>query len=171
MAGDKIPGRRMRLALIAAIARNRVIGKDNSLPWRIPEDMKRFKRLTMGHTILMGRKTFESLGKPLSGRRNLVVTSVPISNVECFSSPADALKAAQAEEWIFVIGGAAMFQFFIDRCDALYLTFVDQEPEGNVLFPPYEHLLGTRYIVDRQESHEGYQFVDYIARAQPGAAQ
>ena len=103
----------MRLALIAAVARNRVIGKNNTLPWRIPEDMKRFKRLTMGHAVLMGRKTYESLGNPLPGRRNLVVTSVPINNVECFSSPADALKAAQAEEWIFVIGGAALFQFFL----------------------------------------------------------
>ncbi len=154
----------MKIALIAAIAKNRVIGRGNALPWRIPEDMRRFKRLTMGHAVLMGRKTYESLGKPLVGRRNLVVTSAVIPSVECFASPDDALAAARNEEWVFVIGGAALFQSVLDRCDALYLTLVDQEPEGDVLFPPYEHLLGPRYAIQHQEHHDGYRFVDYAVK-------
>ncbi len=154
----------MKLALIAAIARNRVIGRGNTLPWRIPEDMKRFKRLTMGHAVLMGRRTYESLGRPLPGRRMLVVTSSPVAGVECFPTPDAALQAAAEEPWVFVIGGAALFQTFLNRCDALYLTFVDQDPEGDVLFPPYDHLLGTRYLLSSREDHDGYTFADYVAK-------
>ena len=154
----------MKLALIAAIARNRVIGRGGALPWRISEDMKRFKRLTMGHTVLMGRKTYDSLGKPLNGRRMLVVTSTPIPGVECFRNPEDALRSAGNEEWVFVIGGAALFSAFLERCDALYLTLVDQDPEGDVFFPPYEHLLKTRYSLHHQEDHDGYRFADYVAK-------
>jgi len=155
----------MKLALIAAIARNRVIGRAGTLPWRIPEDMKRFKRLTMGNAVLMGRKTYESLGKPLPGRRNLVVTSVPRPEVPCFSSPEEALQAARNEEWIFVMGGAMLYQYFLERCDALFLTIVEQAPEGDTLFPPYEHLLGTRYTLLHQEDHNGFHFLDYGVKA------
>ncbi len=151
----------MKLALIAAVAKNRVIGRDGALPWRIPEDMKRFKQLTLGHAVLMGRKTFESLSKPLPGRRMLVVTSSPRSGVECFRTPDEALLAAKNEEWVFVIGGAALFRTFLERCDALYLTFVDQEPPGDVLFPPFEDVLRSRYVLHHQEDHDGFRFADY----------
>lgn len=154
----------MKIALIAAVAKNRVIGKANDLPWRIPEDMKRFKQLTMGHAILMGRRTFESLRRPLPGRRMLVVSSSSIPGVESYRSPEEALKAVSQEEWVFVIGGAALFRHFLERCDALYLTLVDQEPEGDVHFPPYEHLLGSRYVLQKKEEHEGYCFADYFLK-------
>ncbi len=155
----------MKLALIAAVAKNRVIGRNGTLPWRIPEDMKRFKRLTMGHAVVMGRKTYESLGKPLPGRRMLVVTSTPTTGVECFRTPEEALLAAKNEAWVFVIGGAALFRSFIERCDALYLTFVDQQPEGDVLFPPFERILDARYVLRHEENHDGYRFADYEVKA------
>jgi dihydrofolate reductase len=154
----------MKLGLVAAIARNRVIGREGALPWRLPEDMKRFKALTMGHAVLMGRKTFESLGKPLSGRKNLVVTSSPLAGVACFPSPEDALQATREDEWVFVIGGASLYQYFLERCDALFLTLVDREPEGDTMFPPYEHLLGTHYLLQRREDHPGFHFLDYVKR-------
>lgn len=154
----------MKVALIAAVAKNRVIGRANDLPWRIPEDMKRFKRLTMGHTVLMGRRTFESLRGPLPGRRMLVVSSSPVPGVESFRTPEEAMQAASREEWVFVIGGAAMFGHFLERSDALYLTLVDQEPEGDVFFPPYEHLLGTRYVLRNKEQHAGFCFADYFLK-------
>ncbi len=152
----------MKLALIAAVARNRVIGRDGRIPWHISDDLKRFKRLTVGHTVLMGRRTWESLGRPLVDRRNVVLSSRAIPDVETYPSVEKALEALSGEERVFVIGGAALYARFLDCADELYLTLVDQEPEGDTLFPPYEEVLRTRYRLTRREDHHGYHFVDYI---------
>ncbi|MBI3585830.1 MAG: dihydrofolate reductase [Ignavibacteriales bacterium] len=151
----------MKLIIIAAISRNRVIGKDGKLPWHISEDLKRFKQLTTGHTIFMGRKTYESLGKPLPNRRNIVLSSKEISGVETYHSLADALTALEREEKIFVIGGGELFAQLLDQADALHLTLVDQEVEGDTFFPPYEHLIGTVYKLTNKEVRDGFTFVDY----------
>jgi dihydrofolate reductase len=152
----------MKLIIIAALSRNRVIGKDGKLPWHISEDLKRFKRLTTGHTVLMGRKTFESLGKPLPNRRNVVLTSRTLPEVETYPTLADALRALENEEKVFVIGGGEVFAQLIDHADALYLTLVDREVEGDTYFPPYEHLIGSRYRLVAREEHEGFVFEDYV---------
>ena len=152
----------MKLALIGAVARNRVIGREGRIPWHISDDLKRFKRLTVGHTVLMGRRTWESLGRPLVDRRNVVLSSRAIPDVETYPSVEKALEALSGEERVFVIGGAALYARFLDCADELYLTLVDQEPEGDTLFPPYEELLKTRYRLTRREDHQGYHFVDYI---------
>lgn len=156
----------MTLALIAGIGKNRVIGKDGKLPWHIPEDLKRFKRLTTGHTVVMGRKTFESIGKPLAHRRNVVITSRPLPDVETYPSVDAALEALAGEERVFVIGGAHVYAQTLERADELYLTIVEGDHEGDTFFPAYEHVIETRFRLIRTEKHEGYTFFDYVRKAE-----
>ena len=155
----------MRLIIIAALSRNRVIGKNGKIPWHISEDLKRFKRITTGHVIMMGRKTFESLGKPLPNRRNIVVTSRQIAGIETYGTPDEALKALSNEEKVFVIGGGQLFAQTLDRADELLLTIIPREVDGDVYFPPYEHLIGKKFRETAKEVHEGYSFVDFVRNA------
>ena len=148
--------------MIAALDRNRVIGRDGKLPWHISEDLKRFKRLTKGHVVLMGRKTYESLGKPLPDRRNVVVSSRAIPDVESYRSLAEALRALKDENTVFIIGGGEVFRQALPIVDGLHLTIVDGEHEGDTFFPEYEHLIGTTFVITGKEVHEGYSFVDYM---------
>jgi dihydrofolate reductase len=152
----------VKLALIVAVARNRVIGKGGKLPWHISEDLKRFKRLTTGHALLMGRKTYESIGRPLPNRRNVVISSTPQPGVETYRTIPEALEALTDQEKVFVIGGGQLYNCLLDSADELHLTLVDQDVEGDTFFPPYEQLLGTRYREVGREEHEGYTFVDYL---------
>lgn len=154
----------MKLAIIAAIAKNRVIGKDGKLPWHISEDLKRFKRLTTGHTVLMGRKTYDSLGKPLSNRRNVVVTSTAIPGIECYRSVADALVALKDQELVFIIGGAQLYTQLFQKADLLYLTFVEQDVPGDVLFPDVLRSLESEFTLVHREVNEGFVFADYLRK-------
>lgn len=151
----------MKLLIIAALDRNRVIGKSGKLPWHLPEDLKRFKRITSGHTVLMGRKTFESLGKPLPNRRNVVLSSQPLPGVECYRSLSEALQALEDVTTVYVIGGGEIFQQALPIVDGLHLTIVEGEHEGDTFFPAYERLIGTTFALTAKEDHEGYSFVDY----------
>lgn len=151
----------MKLAVIAAIARNRAIGKDNKLPWHISEDLQRFKRLTTGHTVLMGRKTYASIGKPLPGRRNVVVSRSPLKGVETYPSLNAALLALADQELVFVIGGGDVYAQVLERADELFLTIVDREVEADTFFPPFEHLVGTLFQRVHRESRDGYSFEEY----------
>jgi len=151
----------VKLAIIVAVARNRVIGKGGKLPWHISEDLRRFKRLTTGHAVLMGRKTFESIGRPLPNRRNVVISSTPQAGAETYRSISEALEALQNQEKVFVIGGGQLYARLLDSADELYLTLVDRDVEGDTFFPLYEHLLGTKFREVGREEHEGYAFVDY----------
>jgi len=129
----------MTLSIIVAMTDDRVIGRDNALPWRLPEDLKRFKTITMGHPIIMGRRTFESIGKPLPGRRNIVVTSRPLAaaGVQTARSLNEALALCpEGEGERFVIGGARMFEEALSRADKIYLTLVHADVPGDVRFPP-----------------------------------
>jgi len=123
-----------RISVIAALAKNRVIGIENRLPWRLPEDLAHFKALTLGHPILMGRKTFESLGRPLPGRTNIVITRNPnYCKDGCLvadSIPAAIALCKDADE-VFFIGGADLYTQAIPLADRLYLTEVDIEAEGD----------------------------------------
>lgn len=154
----------MKLALIAAIGRNRVIGKDGVLPWHIPQDLKRFKQLTTGYTVLMGRRTFESLGKPLPRRRNVVVTSRPIPGVETFHSVKGALQVLAEEEKVFVIGGARLYGRLLREADELYLTFVHLDVDGDSYFPEYEEVIQNHFREVHREEHGDFTFVDYQRR-------
>lgn len=132
---------RPRVSVIAALARNRVIGIGNRLPWRLPEDLAHFKALTIGRPVLMGRKTFESLGRPLPGRANVVITRNPAYQpVGCFvaGSVSDAIALCGGVEEIFFIGGAELYAQAIPLADRLYLTEVDIEAAGDAWFPEYD---------------------------------
>ena len=151
----------MTVTIIAVLGRNRVIGKGNRMPWHISEDLKRFKRLTVGHSVLMGRKTYDSMGKPLADRRNVVLSSKKITGVETFASTTAALHALKDEEKVFVIGGGKTYEQFLERADELYLTHVHNDVDGDTLFPPYELLVGTRFKLVTEEKHDGFTFRDY----------
>lgn len=126
-----------RVSLIAAMARNRVIGDRNTLPWRLPEDLRHFKQTTLGHPVAMGRKTWESIGRPLPGRQNIVVTrdaGFQAEGAQVVHSVEQALEAAQGEE-VFVIGGAQIYEETLGRAHRIYLTEIQQEFEGDAHFP------------------------------------
>jgi dihydrofolate reductase len=152
----------VKLVIIAALARNRAIGKDNTLPWHISEDLQRFKRLTMGHTILMGRKTYHSIGgKPLPGRRNVVLSRSPLKGVETYTSLEGALSALADREYVFVIGGGEVYAQVLERADQLLLTIVDREIDADTFFPPFEHLVGTLFQRVHRDPRDGYSFEEY----------
>ncbi|HNK33609.1 MAG TPA: type 3 dihydrofolate reductase, partial [Plasticicumulans sp.] len=126
------------LSQIVAIGRNRVIGAGNALPWRLPDDLAHFKRLTLGKPVLMGRKTWESLGRPLPGRDNLVITRNPgyhAAGARVFASLDTALAACSDAPEIMLIGGAELYAQTLPICDRLYLTEVDAAPDGDAFFP------------------------------------
>lgn len=126
------------LSQIVAIGRNRVIGAGNALPWRLPDDLAHFKRLTLGKPVLMGRKTWESLGRPLPGRDNLVITRNPgyhAAGARVFASIDTALAACSDAPEIMLIGGAELYAQTLPICDRLYLTEVDAAPDGDAFFP------------------------------------
>jgi dihydrofolate reductase len=129
-----------RICLIAALAANRVIGRNNALPWHLPADLKRFKALTMGHQIVMGRNTYESIGRPLPGRRNLVITrngSYSAPGCEVVHSLDATLAACRGAQEIFVIGGAGLFRESLPRAHCLEFTEIRAEIEGDVTFPEF----------------------------------
>ena len=133
----------MTISLIAAVAANGVIGRGGKLPWRLPDDMARFKALTMGHPVIMGRPTFESLGRPLAGRRNIVLSRNPALSIEgcVVVSSMEAAREAAAEETApaggeaFVIGGAALYALFLPEARRMYLTRIDAAVDGDATFP------------------------------------
>lgn len=125
------------LSLIVAMDRNGVIGHNNQLPWRLPADLAFFKRTTMGHPVIMGRKTFESIGRPLPGRLNIIVTrnaGYTADGCVVVHSPEEALRAAGDTE-AFVIGGAELYRLFLPLSDALYVTRIEDSFEGDTFFP------------------------------------
>jgi dihydrofolate reductase len=128
------------VCLIAALAANRVIGRNNALPWRLPADLKRFKALTMGHPVVMGRKTYESIGKPLPGRRNLVITrnrDYKAPGCEVVHSLDEAIAACRDTQEIFVIGGAELYREALPRAHCLEFTEIQAEFEGDATFPEF----------------------------------
>jgi dihydrofolate reductase len=134
MSGMSAPS----ISLVVAMARNRVIGRNNALPWRLSEDLKRFKATTLGKPILMGRKTFESIGKPLPGRRNIVLTRDPAwraEGVDVVRSVEEALRLTRDSPELAVIGGAEIYRLTMPYAERIYLTRVEADVPGDTLFP------------------------------------
>jgi dihydrofolate reductase len=130
-----------RVAIIAAVARNGVIGHRIRMPWRLPEDLKRFRQLTLGHAVIMGRRTFESIGKPLAGRNNIVVTrSLDWTRAGCRASHSleAALAAVHEREDAFVIGGAQIYALAFPIASRLYITEIERDFEGDAFFPEFD---------------------------------
>lgn len=156
----------MTLSLIAAVARNGAIGKDNALLWRLGDDLKRFKQLTLGHPIVMGRKTFDSIGRALPGRRNIVVTRNPgwqAEGVEVAASLEAALNLAAAQTKVFVIGGGELYAQALPQADELLLTEVDADFEADAFFPAWDRQAFEEVSRDSHQSDAGwtYHFANY----------
>jgi dihydrofolate reductase len=132
---------RQRISIIVAMAKNRTIGINNTLPWRCPEDLKHFKALTMGHHMIMGRKTFDSIGKPLPGRTTVVVTrnqGLKIDGCIMAHSLQEAIAACAGDEEIFIVGGAELYAQALPLADTLYLTEIQQDVAGDAHFPAFD---------------------------------
>jgi len=165
---------RPRLALVAAVARNGIVGRDGGLPWHLPEDLRHFRTLTQGHPVVMGRRTWDSLPprfRPLPGRRNVVVTRQPAwaaNGAEAVASLPAALALLRGVGQVFVIGGAELYAAALPLADALELTEIDRDYEGDVSFPDVGRAAWTEV---RREVHapgaDGtppYAFVSYVRR-------
>jgi len=147
---------RPRISLIAAMGSNRAIGLDNGLPWILPTDLRRFKALTMGHVLVMGRKTYDSVGEPLPGRTTIVVTRQPDyapPGVLVAHSVEEALERAVREEptEIFVAGGEEIFRQTLDRADRLQLTWIEKDFPGDTFFPEFDE---SAWLLTEREDHE-----------------
>jgi dihydrofolate reductase len=160
-----------RLTLIVARARNGVIGANGGLPWRLPEDLAFFKRTTMGHPIVMGRKTWESIGRPLPGRRSIVVTrdrSYAAAGAEVAHSLDEAIALCRGREELFVIGGAQLYAEALSHADRLLLTEIDADFEGDTVLPaPSADVwreAGREHHPHTEARAYGFDFVDYRRR-------
>jgi dihydrofolate reductase len=140
--------REQRLEAIVAVARNGVIGRDSTLPWRLKSDLQRFKQITMGHSLLMGRKTYESIGRPLPGRETWVLSrqhGLVIPGCQVAPSVSEVLERLPAKARIFVVGGAEIYQQTAGLCGVMHLTHVLAEVDGDTTLPPFD-LSGFRCI-------------------------
>jgi dihydrofolate reductase len=143
----------MLLTLVVAMARNRVIGVDNRLPWRLPEDLRFFRQVTLGKPVIMGRWTYESIGRPLPGRINIVLTAqvdYPAAGCRVVHSLAEALTAAEPSAEAMVIGGAAVYAQALPRADRIYLTEIAAEVAGDVRFPELDP---AQWRLEWREAH------------------
>lgn len=158
-----------RISLIVAVGRNGVIGREGALPWRLPEDLKRFKALTMGHVMIMGRKTYESIGRLLPGRRSVIVSrqagyAVPGATVA--TSLENAIAAAGDVPEVFVIGGGEIYKVALQLAHRLLVTEVDASPEGDAYFPAVDTTIWRETARETHGPSEasdspGFAFVDY----------
>ena len=147
-----------KISIIAAVAKNGVIGVNNSLPWYLPDDLKHFKDKTLGKAVLMGRKTFESLGGSLKERQNIILTRDPnyqAPNCEVVSSIEEAKKIAKSDE-IMIIGGASLYAQTLPIANKMYLTLIDKEYEGDAFFPNYDK---NDWVEVERDERDGFSFV------------
>ncbi len=157
----------MRRSLVVAMARNRVIGRDNALPWRLPVDLAHFKKVTMGHPIVMGRKTYESIGRPLPGRQNIVVTRNPdfaAPGCTVVSSLEAAWEAAGAAAEVCVIGGSTLFAETLPIADVIHLTEVEADVAGDTYFPRFDRAQWNETEIARHGVDERHAYALRILR-------
>lgn len=161
------------LSIIAAISDNNVIGKDNKIIWKLPEDLRRFKELTTGHTIIMGRKTFESLGKILPDRKHIVLTRdtnyhINDENVEIVNDIQEIEEYVQSKEESFVIGGAIIYRQLMSKVNKMYITRIHQKFEGDAYFPVINEEEWNRIEeiqgIQNEENPYNYEFITYEKR-------
>ena len=153
MSADAERARPARVSLIVAMAHNRVIGHDGRLPWRLPADQQRFKALTMGHHIIMGRKTWESIGRALPGRTSVVVTrnkTYTAAGATVVGSLSDALRLARGDPEAFVVGGGELYREALPLAERIYLTELEDDYPGDAFFPP---LTQAEWCVVQREEH------------------
>lgn len=163
----------MIISLIAAMSEERVIGREGMLPWHIPADLARFKSVTMGHPVVMGSRTFDSIGRPLPGRRTIVLTRTrkEIEGCQVARSLQEAITAAEGDEEIFIIGGGEVFEEALPLCQRIYLTIVHGSYQGDVFFPPIPEGFVEFHREERPELDPPLTFLVFekVDRIQPGA--
>jgi len=162
----------MEISLLVAMASNRVIGAQGRLPWRLPDDLARFRRLTMGHPVIMGHATYASMGKPLSGRRNIVLsrsTGLVIDGCDVVGSREEALAKAGAANTVFVIGGASVYELFFPLAQRMFITWVERVVQGDTLFPVVDwgawRVTESSSVIVDPENRYPHRFIDYERRA------
>ena len=160
----------MTISIIVAFSEGNIIGKNNKMPWRLPADLKRFKTITTGHTVVMGRRTYESIGKPLPNRKNIVLTSIPESIIDCITADSlkDAIAISGQETELFIIGGASVYKQAFPLADKLYITKVHANPNGDTKFPEIDYsewveIFREEHKADEKNQYD-YTFVDYERR-------
>ena len=144
----------MIVSLVAAMSENRVIGKNGQLPWHLPKDLQHFKKLTVDRTVIMGRKTFDEIKRPLDNRRNVVITGNPgfhPHGVTIVPSLDEALALGATETEVFVLGGGEIFRLALPRADRLYLTVIHARIEGDTWFPAFD---SAAWVLEEEERHE-----------------
>lgn len=158
-----------KISIIVALAKNLVIGKDNQIPWHIPADLQYFKRITLGKPMIMGRKNFESIGRPLPGRKNIILTrdsNYTAEGCTIVHTKEEAIAATDNVEEVMIIGGGAIYEMFMDDADMLYLTEIDADVDGDVFFPEYDKSQWRE--VSRESGEENmdwrYAYVTYARR-------
>ncbi len=155
----------MTVTVVAAVAANGVIGRDGALPWHLPEDLRHFKRLTKGHVLVMGRRTFDSIGRPLPDRTTIVATRQPAWSADGVLTaggvPEALARAAEIDEEVFVVGGFEIFREAMPVADRMVITAVDARPDGDTVFPPVDWA-GWREV--GRDPHEGFEIVTYERR-------
>jgi len=154
----------MKVSMIAAMAANRVIGKDNKMPWHLPEELGHFKRITMGKPIVMGRNTFESIGRALPGRKNIVIStnkSLVIEGVTVVHSVEAAIAAGDNCEELMIIGGARLYDQMLAHADCLYITDIALATEGDAFFPDYAQYQWQEHDREQHHSSSGIDFSTY----------
>lgn len=161
----------MLVSIIAAMDRNRLIGNNNQLPWHLPADLAHFKRVTMGKPIIMGRKTYESIGRPLPGRTNIVLTRSSDFNAEgvlTANTLEQALNHVSAEDEVMIIGGSTIYELTLPRADRLYLTYVEDSFEGDAWFPDFDleqwHIVASEEHSADEKNSSAYRFVTYARK-------
>ena len=154
-------------SLVVAMDRNRAIGKDNALPWKLPDEMAYFKRVTMGNAVIMGRRTWESIGKPLQGRRNIVVTrnrGYQAPGCAVAISLDDAFRQAREEREACIIGGTSLFEESLPQADVLHLTEVEAAVDADTWFPEFDRSEWTEHEVVRHAADDRHRFAFRILR-------
>jgi dihydrofolate reductase len=151
----------MKISMIAAMAKNRVIGKENQMPWHLPADFAWFKRCTMGKPIIMGRKTYDSIGRPLPGRQNIVISrdaSRVIEGVDCVTSLEQAVELVTEHDEVMIIGGGSIYQACLEKADCLYLTYIELDVEGDTKFPDWgdewKETYSESFLADEKNAHD-----------------
>ena len=158
----------MSIKLICAISKNNVIGNENKLPWNISEDLKRFKELTSNNWIVMGRKTFDSIGRPLPNRKNIVLSknkNLKIDSVEVFNTPEDVIESYKNnsdQKDLFIIGGTYIYELFLEYCEYLFITYVDKEYSGDAFFPKIDW--NEWKLIDEETKFDGKEGVNFNFR-------
>ncbi|MBT3918533.1 MAG: dihydrofolate reductase [Nitrosomonadales bacterium] len=150
-----------KITIIVAVSENLVIGHRNTLPWHISEDLKNFKKITLNHSVIMGRKTFESIGKPLKYRRNIVISrnkNLQVSGVEIVSSLDDAICLAKSEDEVFIIGGEQIYEIALPIATNMFITKVHSTIEGDAFFPNFDENQWKKLTQNDLESEEGIKF-------------